>query len=102
RAGADLAAGEGFEGERGDEPLRLVGHADGHAGPELHQLADHVRDLVRRDPAADRDDQLAPVEGSVVGHKVARASCPCPETAIQDTGKMPVLLYSGLSSPLAS
>jgi hypothetical protein len=50
---------------RGDESLRLGRHDDGDAGPELDQLADDVRDLVRRDPAADRDDNLAAAEREI-------------------------------------
>ncbi len=52
-------AGEGLEGERGDEFLGVGGHGDCYAGTQLHQLADYVRDFVRGDAAADADDDLA-------------------------------------------
>ena len=66
RAGPYLAAGQRLERQWRDKLLSLGGHADGDAGAMLHELADDIRNLVRRDATADEDDDIGTAYGDDV------------------------------------
>jgi len=56
QVGADGAPGQGLERRDADEVQRRGRRDDGDLGAEPPERADELRSLVRRDPAADPED----------------------------------------------